>query len=70
MDRQMIYEEIDEIAREICVRYSVHSIALPDKVLDWITDVFMDDYLDTDENRLPNTEDVIKGICNYLIEET
>ena len=69
MERQIIREEVDRLARLLCHSYSVHSICLPDKIIDWITDVFMDDYLDEGEDRLPIMDDVIKGICDYLIEE-
>ena len=68
VDRNQIYEIVDGHARQICFEANAPTITLPEKVLDWITDVFIDDYLDVDEDRAPDKWDVLKGICDYLQE--
>lgn len=67
--RDEIYEAVDNHSKQICFEVNASATGLPEKVLDWITDVFMDDYLEKDEKRIPDRYDVLKGMCNYLQEE-
>lgn len=68
MNRDQVYEIVDGHARQICFEANAPATTLPEKVLDWITDVFIDDYLDENEDRLPDKYDVLKGMCDYLQE--
>lgn len=68
MNRNEIYEIVDMHSRQICFEANAPATGLPDKVLDWITDVFIDDYTDEDEDRVPDKWDVLKGMCDYLQE--
>lgn len=63
-----VYEEVDNYSRQICFECNAPATGLPEKVLDWITNVFIDDYLDENEDRLPDKYDVLKGMCDYLQE--
>ena len=63
-----VYEAVDNHSRQICFECSAPASGLPEKVLDWITNAFIDDYLDENEDRLPDRYDVLKGMCDYLQE--
>ena len=60
---------VEEISAGICSDVNAPASHLPEKVVDWITETFISDYLEKGENRLPEVNDVLKGICDYLQEE-
>lgn len=59
---------VEDLASDICVRVDAPATHLPEKVVDWIAQAFLDDYLDKGETRLPESDDVLKGMCDYLQE--
>lgn len=69
MDFEKIRETVDELADDICMEADAPASGLPENVIDWITQTFMDDYLEEGEERLPEKHDVLKGMCDYLQEE-
>lgn len=69
MDKDRIREEIEEQASEICCEYNADATNLPETVVDWMTDRFMDDYSDEeDTDCIPDKCDVIKYLCCYVQE--
>lgn len=68
MDRDKIYEEIDELTRQICMRYNAGATGMPESVLDWMADRFIEDYEEEDTERMPDDCTVMKYMCDYLQE--
>ena len=66
MYRQSIYEEFEEIASEICMKYNADASCFPESVIDSMTDDFIARYVDGETDRLPDEWDVIKAMCNYI----
>lgn len=69
MNKEQIRMEIEEIASQICMINSADATCLPEKVIDWMTNRFIEDYEDEDVERLPDDSFVMKQMCNYLQEE-
>lgn len=69
MDKDRIREEIEEQASVICCKYNAYATNLPETVVDWMTDRFMDDYSEEEyTDRFPDECDVIKYLCCYIQE--
>ena len=62
MDRIMVFNAIDDQARQIFFEVEAISSVLPEKVLDSITD----DFMRSNKDGLPTKKDVLKGMCDYL----
>lgn len=69
INSEEIRTAVEEISAGICSDVNAPASHLPEKVVDWITETFISDYLEKGENRLPEVNDVLKGICDYLQEE-
>lgn len=69
MDFEKVREAVEDYASEICSDVNAPASHLPERVVDWIAQAFIDDYLDEGEERLPDYNDVLKGMCDYLQEE-
>lgn len=69
INSEEIRAAVEEISAGICSDVNAPASHLPEKVVDWITETFISDYLEKGENRLPEVNDVLKGICDYLQEE-
>ena len=69
MNFEKIRETVEDYTSGICFDANAPASHLPERVVDWITQAFMDDYLDEGEERLPDYNDVLKGMCDYLQEE-
>ena len=69
INSEEIRTAVEEISAGICSDANAPASHLPEKVVDWITETFISDYLEEGENRLPEVNDVLKGMCDYLQEE-
>lgn len=69
MNFEKVRETVEDYAAGICSDVNAPASHLPERVVDWITQAFMDDYLDEGEERLPDYNDVLKGMCDYLQED-
>lgn len=69
MDFEQVREAVEDYTSGICSEVYAPASHLPERVVDWIAQAFIDDYLDEGEERLPDYNDVLKGICDYLQEE-
>lgn len=69
MNFEKIREVVEYYTARICSDVNAPASHLPERVVDWIAQAFMDDYLDEGEERLPDYNDILKGMCDYLQEE-
>ena len=69
MNFEKVRETVEDYAAGICSDVNAPASHLPERVVDWIAQAFMNDYLDEGEERLPDYNDVLKGMCDYLQEE-
>lgn len=69
MEFYKVREQIETFAETLCEISDAPASSLPKKVIDWITNVYIDDYLDDEEERQPEYTDFLKGVCDYLQEE-
>ena len=69
MNFEKVREAVEDYTSGICSDVNAPASHLPERVVDWIAQAFVDDYLDEGEERLPDYNDVLKGMCDYLQEE-
>lgn len=69
MDFKKVREAVEDYTSGICSDVNAPASHLPERVVDWIAQAFIDDYLDEGDERLPDYNDVLKGMCDYLQEE-
>ena len=69
MNFEIVREAVEKYAAGICSDVNAPASHLPERVVDWIAQAFINDYLDEGEERLPDYNDVLKGMCDYLQEE-
>lgn len=69
MNFEIVREAVEDYTSGICSDVNAPASHLPERVVDWIAQAFINDYLDEGEERLPDYDDVLKGMCDYLQEE-
>lgn len=69
MDFEKVREKVEEYTSNICSDVTAPASHLPERVVDWIAQAFIDDYLDDDEDMVPDYNAVLRGMCDYLQEE-
>lgn len=65
IDFYKVREEVEDYSSGICCDVNAAASHLPEKVVDKIAQAFIDG-LSESEERLPEYNDVLKGMCEYL----
>lgn len=66
MNRENIRMEFEEQASELCMTFNAYASNIPESVIDWMTDRFIEDYEDEDAERTPDLYDTTKYILCYM----